>query len=193
MDASLFFLPGTLLTQAELSAARLDGLLFEVGDGYMPADVPEGSSARATAIASLLSPGFAASGPTAAWIHGVGDGSPARHHMQRTAQRRSRAMTGQHLVMHEALLREDEVVSLGVLTVTTPLRTMRDLALGIERYAEYERWLTGLAALMPRLIPLAEAQIRARARMPGRLAALDRLQRLGHPLARVVSLTVRRT
>ena len=80
MHPSLLYLPGAPLSLPELTAARIDGLLIEVGDGYMPPDIPEGPAARLASLAPILSPGYAASGPTAAWVHGVGDGPPRCHH-----------------------------------------------------------------------------------------------------------------
>ncbi|KDA05876.1 hypothetical protein DC31_14450 [Microbacterium sp. CH12i] len=56
MHKSLFYLPGGLLSQPELNSARLDGLLFELGAGYMPADIPEGVDARAAALIPIVSP-----------------------------------------------------------------------------------------------------------------------------------------
>ena len=54
MHPALFYLPGDRLMQPELSAARLDGHVVEMGEGYIPADVVEGPEARAAALRSLI-------------------------------------------------------------------------------------------------------------------------------------------
>lgn len=178
MHDSLFYTPGALLSQPELSAARLDGLLFELGSGYMPADVPEGPSSRLRSVAAMMMPGYAASGSTAAWVHGAGDAPPSRHHFQRTVEHRPRVTRAPHVVVHETLLPPDDVVAIGPMTVTAPLRTLTDLVVGADRYPEYEVWMQRMARVMPELVPLVADRLVARGKAPGRQAALARYQRL---------------
>lgn len=178
MHESLFYLPGAVLSQSELSSARLDGLVFEVGAGYMPADVPEGRSARVTAIKKILRPGFAASGSTAAWIHGVGDAPPRQHHIQRTVDHRPRVTTTSNVVVHESRLPPDNVVWVADEPVTSPLRTLTDLVLGADRYPEYLVWMRLLASEIPTLVPVVREQLSIRERLPGRRAALTRIEQL---------------
>lgn len=178
MHDSLFYRPGAVLSQSELSAARLDGLVFEVGTGYMPADAPEGPSARVTALGQILCPGFAASGSTAAWVHGVGDASPLRHHIQRTVDRRPRVKAGRNVVVHESRLSAHDFVWIADAAVTSPLRTLTDLVLGADRYPEYLRWMHLLAKEIPVLIPAVRKNLSVRERLPGRRAALARLEQL---------------
>lgn len=178
MHPALFYLPGRRLSHSELSAARLDGLVFEVGEGYMPADIVEGADARATAVASLFRRGLAASGPSAAWIHGAGDAPPARHHAHRSGPRRVRMPADSRLLLHDTPVPAAELTSIAGVAVTTPARTLADLAVAIARHPDLGRWATSLAAIAPGATAAAIALIENRARMPGRRSALDRLRRL---------------
>ncbi|WP_300265802.1 type IV toxin-antitoxin system AbiEi family antitoxin [Microbacterium sp.] len=183
MHDSLFYVPGAQLSQPELSAARLDGLVFELGAGYMPADLPEGPSARLRAVAAMMIPGYAASGSTAAWVHGAGDAPPSQHHFQRAVEHRPRVTRMRHVVVHEGLLPSDDLVTIGEIAVSTPLRTLTDLVVGADRYPEYTVWMQRMARITPDLVPLVAERLVARGRAPGRQAARTRLQRLAEDVA----------
>ncbi|MDQ0645514.1 type IV toxin-antitoxin system AbiEi family antitoxin [Microbacterium murale] len=178
MDPSLFYRPGALLSQQELIAARLDGLLVEVGEGYMPVDLPEDAGARAAALIPILSPGFAASGPTAAWVHGIGDAPPLRHHIQRAVDHRPRVHPRQNLIMHEGRVPPSDLLLVGAVPVTTPLRTLTDLVLTSGRYDECAAWMRSMATACPSLVPRVQSLLVARSRLPGKRAALAALAEL---------------
>ncbi|MGM7665806.1 hypothetical protein [Microbacterium sp. A93] len=178
MYPSLFYRPGALLSPSELSAARLDGLLFEVGDGYIHADLPEDAAARVASLASVLAPGYAASGATAAWVHGFGDAAPLCHHIQRATPRRQRVTPQRNVVVHEIQLAPTDVVTIAGAQVTTLPRTLTDLALRADRDAEGERWLRALGAARPDLLLPVRQQIASRKRMPGKRAAVTALNLL---------------
>ncbi len=175
---SLFYRPGAVLSQSELSSARLDGLVFEIGSGYMPADVPEDRSARMTALGPILCPGFAASGSTAAWIHGVGNAPPFQHHIQRVVEHRPRVKTAPNVVVHETRLPPGDIVAIAASHVTSPQRTMTDLVLNADRYPDYFVWMHLLAREMPWLLSEVFERLDHRERIPGRRIALARLERL---------------
>lgn len=174
----LFYRPGALLSQPELSAARLDGLVFEVDDAYMPADLPEDAAARAVAVSPLVAPGYAASGPTAAWIHGIGDRSPQRHHIQRLSPQRQRVVPMRKVVVHESRLSPDDVQAINTMRVTTPLRTMTDLAIRSARDAECASWLRACAGPWRDLLRPTLEHIVSRPRMPGKRGAVAALELL---------------
>lgn len=172
MHPSLFFHPGALLSQPELSSARIDGLLIEVGEGYMPPDVPEDAAARIASLGPILIPGHAASGPTAAWVHGVGDAAPRCHHLQRHSQRRARISPGRNVVVHEAQLSADDIQLVAGTAVTTRLRTMTDLVLGAHRDAETAMWMRRFGRAEPHLLVAVRERLERRHRLPGKRAAL---------------------
>ena len=187
MDSSLFYRPGALLSEAELSAARLDGVLVEVGEGYMPADMPEDDGARAAALGPVLSPGYAASGPTAAWVHGVGDAPPLHHHIQRAVDRRPRVPLRTNVIVHEGQVPLSDLIFLAAAPVTTRLRTMTDLVLTSSRFSECAVWMRGMAEAFPSLVPRVQTLLTARSRMPGKRAALATVGALLNEHAQAVS------
>ena len=172
MHPSLFYRPGALLSPQELNAARLDGLLVEIGEGYMPADLPEDAGARAAALSPILTPGYAASGPTAAWVHGVGDAPPSRHHIQRAVDHRPRIEQRREVIAHEGRIPPADLIFVAAVPVTTPLRTLTDLVLTSGRYRECDEWMGEMAAMFPSLLPRVHELLTARPRMPGKRAAL---------------------
>ena len=178
MHPAFLYLPGTRLTLPELSAARLDGHVVELGEGYIPADLVEGAALRAAALAVFVAPGAAASGPTAAWIHGAGDAPPSPHHARRAVPRRIRPKPHQRLIFHDTPVPASDVVIVGGVAVTTPLRTMIDLALGVHRDPTLLPWVRALAAAMPGLAEDAIEGLRAMSRVPGSRAGLATLERM---------------
>lgn len=178
MHPSLFFRPGALLSQAELNSARLDGLLIEVGEAYMPPDLPEDEAARIGSLAPILSPGYAACGPTAAWVHGVGHEPPYCHHVQRVSAKRPRVRPLRGVVVHDRRLGDHDVQFISGAPVTTRLRTLIDLVLAAGRDPEAAEWMRRLARTHPGLVPQVREVIEARQRMPGRRAALTALTSL---------------
>ncbi|MGV2983718.1 type IV toxin-antitoxin system AbiEi family antitoxin [Microbacterium sp. AGC85] len=178
MHPSLFYRPGALLSPQELNAARLDGLLVEIGEGYMPADLPEDAGARAAALAPILPLGYAAGGPTAAWVHGVGQAPPARHHIQRAVDRRPRIEQRMDVIAHEGRAPSADLMLVDAVPVTTPMRTLTDLVLMSVRYPECDAWMHEMAGTLPDLLPEVHALLTARPRMPGKLAALATVEEL---------------
>lgn len=179
MHPALFYLPGDRLAQPELSAARLDGHVVELGEGYIPADLVEGPEVRAAGLRSLIMPGMAASGPSAAWIHGAGDGPPSPHHARRAVARRLRPAVSARLIFHDVLLAPGDLTQIAGLSVSTPLRTMIDLILGIHRDPASATWAAALAELTPGLIAAAANEVRTLHRVPGTRAALTWIERRG--------------
>jgi hypothetical protein len=175
---TLLYFPGALLSQPELSSARLDGLLIEVGDGYMPPDLPEDAAARVAALEGVLIDGYAASGPTAAWIHGVGETPPSRHHLHRVAVRRQRVHPARGVVLHDTRLGTNDFTIVAGAPVTTPLRTLIDLSLAAGGDSDSARWVYRVAADRPDLVAPARSHIESRHRVPGKRAALALLRTL---------------
>lgn len=178
MHPAFLYVPGRRLSLSELSAARLDGDVVEVGDAYIPADLIESPDVRASSIAELVRPGTAAAGPTAAWIHGAGAMPPAVHHVRRSVSRRVRPQLSARLVFHDGALTEGEIVRIGGVDVSTPLRTMLDLATGVHRDPRMLVWIERLAAAEPALvIESVEAMTRWN-RVPGSRIGRTVLERI---------------
>ncbi|PCE13794.1 hypothetical protein AUC47_08360 [Microbacterium sp. SZ1] len=177
MHPALLYLPGGRLTLPELSAARLDGHVIELGEGYVPADLVESPPARAAAIAEIVPANTAACGPSAAWVHGAGDQPPARHHVRRAVPHRLRVVLPPRVVLHDTALPDDDVVTLGGILVMTPVRTMVDLALGLHRDPTRRPWIDLLADADPDLLDDAASAIDDMHRMPGARVARAALER----------------
>ncbi|OAN41010.1 type IV toxin-antitoxin system AbiEi family antitoxin [Microbacterium sp. H83] len=178
MHPAFLYLPGDRLALPELSAAALDGHVVAVGEGFIPADLVEGPSTRATSLARLIPAGTVASGPTAAWIHGARDAPPALHHVRRVARRRIRPALDRRVTMHDVHVPDPELVRLGGVAVLTPLRTMVDLALGLHRDESLMRWMIGLAHVDPALPSDAIDVLASLGRVPGKRAGRAALTRI---------------
>jgi hypothetical protein len=179
MHPAFLYLPGGRLSVSELSAARLDGHVVELGEGYIPADLVEGPALRARAVATLIPVGAAASGPTAAWVHAGGAPPPARHHVSRTTAQRQRLDVDLRVTFHDRRIQPSELCLLGGVPVTTPVRSMVDLLLGARRSPEFLWWLRLLADALPDAVEQAAQEIESLHRVPGRRQALAALSELG--------------
>lgn len=171
MGASRFlYLPGDRLSTAELSAARLDGDVVEVGDGYMPADAVETAALRAGSLGGILLDLYAATHLSAVWIHGGIDEPPSRHSVQRAVPRRVTAVHDRRIIVRDTPLAAGDVESIGGALVTTPTRTLADLC-RVDDIAhraaaeEFARRAPGLAAR-------THARLSSRGKLPHKRRAL---------------------
>ena len=178
MHPALLYLPGDRLTLPELAAARIDGHVVEVGDGYMPADTVEGADARASSIAARVPDRMGVCGPTAAWVHGAGVSAPAPHHVRRIGGGRFRASAPTVVVVHEPGLTAGDLTMIGGLAVATPVYVGMELALGAQTHPGHEGWLQALLSVMPELGPELHHRLDALHRRPGRTYARRVLTRL---------------
>jgi len=116
------------LSRAELTAACLDGHLVALGDAYMPADAIETAALRAGSLVRTLGDTLAATHLSAAWVHGALPLPPRRHTVQRAVSRRLHVMPDRHLVYRDLAVASDDLQVIGGALVTTPERTLADLA-----------------------------------------------------------------
>ncbi len=128
MGSPFLYFVDDRLSRAELSAARLDGDVVELGDAYIPADAVETAALRAGSLASLTGDTLAATHLSAAWIHGAMPFPPARHCVQRAVARRIHMAPERQVVYRDLAVPEEDLLVLGGVRVTTPLRTLIDLA-----------------------------------------------------------------
>lgn len=115
------------LTPAELSAARLDGHLVELGEGYVPADAVESPALRAASLRVVLRDVLAATHLTAAWVHGARDEPPARLDVQRASRARLHHVLDRRLTYREMRMEPLHLQRIGGVLVTSPARTLADL------------------------------------------------------------------
>jgi len=137
MASPFLYFADDRLSRAELTAACLDGHLVELGDAYIPADAVETAALRAGSLTRLLGETLAATHLTAAWIHGGIPQPPGRHTVQRGVPRRLHVMPDRHVVYRDVAVPTTDLVLIGGVRVTTPVRTLIDLARA--RDAAHER------------------------------------------------------
>jgi len=151
MSSPFLYFADEQLSPAELSAARLDGHLVELGEAYIPADAVETQSLRAGSLRSLLGDTLAATHLSAAWIHGALHEPPARHTVQRAVPRRLHHVVGRRLLYRDLCVDPADLLRIGGVLVTSAERTLADLSrISDEDYAVAARMMAdadpGLAA-----------------------------------------------
>ncbi|MEC5192164.1 MULTISPECIES: hypothetical protein [unclassified Arthrobacter] len=176
--------PGELFSWPELQAMALDGVLVQLYQrGYLPPGTSPTPRLRARAAAILVSPAIrqrvVAGRMTAAWIYGCA-AEPDRLALLVDANRRiSSLRSTRGCTFHEVRLGPFDVVSLGGLLVTSPLRTSVDLALHVDsaRAVPALRTLLDTPELGLSLRLLIRA-VEATPRVPHKKLALAKLESL---------------
>jgi hypothetical protein len=176
MGSRFLYFPSELLSRAELTAACLDGHLVGLGEGFVPADTIETPALRAASLRPLVGERMAATHRSAAWVHGFIDDVPARHDLQRISAHRLHEPVDRRFVYRDPRIPDEDLLRLGGVPVTTPARTVADLARGADEAAH--ALLDQCAERAPQAVHGAVAWLEARRRVPRRLAALALLENL---------------
>lgn len=179
MVSPFLYFPGERLSLTELTAACLDGLLTPIGEGFMPADAIETTWMRARSLAPLLGDRWAAVRASAAWVHGGIVLEPPRHHVQRASAERTRPVRWAGVISHDVRLPPGDVVTIAGVQVTSPGRTLVDLARSADAddIAAASSW----GASSPELVADARAWIARHPRFPYGRRADDVLASVGSP------------
>ena len=166
----------TDLPFAELRAMQLDGLLVAVDDAFATIDAPPSPTQRAGSIAAYCQQRLIAEQHTAAWIWGAIPQPPRRHELCVSIGARARSSAPTLLAVREVVIASNEIVLLGSVRVTTPLRTIMDLA----RFQdEFEPDLiTALLRVSGLTLDYCIAELQARPNLPRKKLALQRLTSL---------------
>ena len=181
------YAPGMPFGLPELQSLAADGVLTRLhNNGFTLPDVPHSAQLRARAVAGSVPPQVrqrvVAGRMTAAWIHGCA-AEPDRLALLVDAKRRVSGLRNTRgCTLHEVRLGPMDVVSLGGLMVSSPLRTALDIALHVEAGLA----LPALDNLLSRpqqdvRLRLLVLAIEATPRVPHKLAALEKLARLAPP------------
>lgn len=182
------YAPGLPFSAPELQSLAVDGVLTRLHqNGFTLPDVRHSAQLRARAAAgsvpAQVRQRVVAGRMTAAWIYGCA-AEPDRLALLVDAKRRVSGLRNTRgCTLHEVRLGPMDVVSLGGLMVSSPLRTALDIALHVEAGVA----LPALANLLARpqqdvRLRLLVLAIEATPRVPHKLAALDKLARLAPPL-----------
>jgi hypothetical protein len=174
--SAFLYAPGAALTLAELSAARIDGHVVEVGDAYIPADAVETAELRAQSVAPMVPAGCAITHLTAAWVHGAPSSAPARVSVQRTEPERRRVDQSLRVEYRDSLIDAVDLVRIGGVTLTSPTRTLADLA----RAADPDSLAAARALIREAIADVDAARhwLWTHSTLPHTRAALQRLGRI---------------
>jgi hypothetical protein len=163
------------LPVAELRAAELDGELFAIDGCWSPIDEPDRTSQRALALAVQLPDRVILERRSAAWVWGQLDTPPRPHDLCTAIGARVRTGAGWPPA-REVVIDDDETVLLSGIRVTTPLRTVVDLA----RFGpDFDEQLA-LRLLAFGRVTVADciASMERRRNLPGKRLAVERLTAL---------------
>lgn len=127
------------LPHPELLAAQLDGELFGVGWGFCPVDELLSPHHRAFLLTRGIPERLIPEQLSAAWIWGALDAPPEQPQFCVRLDARVGHPTSGALQVREVVLENSELVVLGGLSVTSPLRTAVDLARFSPRWTDDER------------------------------------------------------
>ena len=175
------YAPGGPFAGPELQSLAADGLLARFHQhGYTLPGIPASPQLRARAAAGAVPAAIrqrvVAGRMTAAWIYGCA-AEPDRLALLVDAKRRvSSLWNTRGCTLHEVKLGPFDVISLGGLMVSSPLRTALDIALHVEP----ERAVPALAGLLARpqqdvKLRLLVRAIEATPRVPHKRVALEKL------------------
>ncbi|WP_403024874.1 hypothetical protein [Salinibacterium sp. GXW1014] len=164
----------------ELQAARLDGDLYAIGDGFASIDEFEQAHHRALSLGAIARPRFIAERMTAAWVHGAVPAPPAVFEFCVSHSARARAQVSPRVQVREVVIAPSDVVRFGGIAVTSPLRTVIDLLRAEGDFAN-ERMSQLLRLMSANAIELDDCrrEVESRHKLAGKRRALDRIATLG--------------
>lgn len=116
------------LPEAELHAAKLDGELYPVDRCFSPIDEIDGLWNRARALSLTVPARLIAEQRTAAWIYGALNRPPRQHQFCADISARVRPPALVAITVREVVIDASDLAEFAGLLVTTPLRTVVDLA-----------------------------------------------------------------
>lgn len=164
------------LPEPELRAAVLDGELQAVGPGFSPVSEFVGPRHRGAALVPHLHGRLIAEQHTAAWVLGALDGFPRPLRLCLDSAAVGKPLRGIGFVVREVVIADSELLTVGGARVTTPLRTILDLARYAETFGAVEQEIVTRLTKRNR-IRLVDciAAIEARRNLPQKHRALKRI------------------
>ena len=115
------------LSVAERSACRLDGIGVLDEDCVRPLDTDDSALARAATVFAVTGDSYIAMRLTAAWIHGGVTRPPPVLELCTDRRRRTQRALARPATLRQLVLRPGDTMTIGTMTVTSPLRTVIDL------------------------------------------------------------------
>jgi hypothetical protein len=176
------------LPEAELHAAKLDGELYAIDQCFSPIDEIDGWLNRARALSRTVSTRLIAEQHTAAWIYGALARPPRLHQFCTDIAARVRPAALVAITVREVVIEAGDLVIFDGLMVTTPLRTVVDIA---RHSIDFDDELSTVSTLM-RIGRFGSAECRTvldrRRNLPNKRLALERI---GEAVRRVTTAQAR--
>ncbi|CAN5261486.1 hypothetical protein BH09ACT1_BH09ACT1_20500 [soil metagenome] len=169
------------LPLAELNAARLDGELFALDEGFVPVDQVEGRRHRALALTQFSAGRLIAEQRTAAWVYGASPSAPPQHQFCAPMGARVTPRSGWmlRLKVREVVIDAADVIELSGLRITTPVRTVVDLVRIADVFGDADAALVrDLMSVTGVTFEDCRALMERRRNLPAKRRALDRLERV---------------
>ncbi|NRD25949.1 type IV toxin-antitoxin system AbiEi family antitoxin [Frigoribacterium sp. VKM Ac-2836] len=177
-------LPAVLTTddlpEAELRAAALDGQVYAVGDSWRSVAEIDDHVGRAISVGLTLGAGVVAAERTAAWVWGARGSAPLPHFGLVVSPARVKHR-GRGSVVRQVVIDDDEIVQVNGAAVTTPARTVVDLARREGWASMDETAARDVASRHGVTASEAVAVLDRRGRLPHRPRTLDRIARVCVP------------
>jgi hypothetical protein len=161
----------------ERMAASLDGELFPLAAGHCVVDEANSPALRLAAVLAGRPERYLAELGTAAWVWGAVEVPPPRAEFCVDLRARARPLSSPDVRVREVSLRPDDVCELGAFRVTTPLRTVIDLARIRNPFtAEDARQVRELVRIAGLGLADCIAAMEARRNLPAKHRAVARLR-----------------
>lgn len=161
---------------AELCAARLDGELMAIDDGWVPVDEPDLPASRAALVALRAQRALIIERLSAAWVHGASTTAPAIAQFCVPQSSRIAVLNDRRASVREVQLHDGDVVDIGGHACTSVPRTafdlLRDHSLGDPQAIEV---VVALLHLGPDVSTIVGRRLDDAVRMPHRALARARL------------------
>lgn len=163
---------------AELCAARLDGELFAIDDGWAPIDEPDLPAFRAAVMALRVPRPLIIERLSAAWVHGALAAPPAIAQFCVPLSSRIAVISEHRATVREVRIDGAEIVEFGRIRCTSVVRTgfdlLREPAFDDDRVAAM---VGALIAARDGLASGLRRRLDAATRMPHKSTAVARLDR----------------
>lgn len=166
------------LPLAELCAARIDGELIAIDEGWAPVDEPDLPSLRAAVVALRVPRALIIERRSAAWVHGALDAPPPIAEFCVPHHERIAVISDHRTRVREVTIGDDDLVDYGGVRCTSVSRTTFDL---LRDPSPVEGDTVAIVARLvsdrPDLIEAVRTRLDASRRMPHRALAVERLER----------------
>ncbi|ALJ20154.1 hypothetical protein [Microbacterium sp. No. 7] len=184
MGSLYLYRPGDRFSPAELTAARIDGDLTEIGEAFMPTDAVETADLRGRSLRGVVPSQLAATRATAAWVHGALADLPVRLTLQRASDTRVHRIVDARIDYSDQRLPLAHMCEVGGMLVSTPERTLADLVRDrCAGMSDAEATIAAMIAWRPGLVDRTARWLAAAPPVHHKRAALAHLRRRAQEVA----------